>query len=168
MKKFIVKSGFIAKENENDKKGKFVERSSIEVEAESKKHAERISTNMSLFERKKLAWDPMAGPTLQIEEVKPENTQIIEVPKDQIDDLNLSLKEGLKDTKKDQIDGLDQALKEGKKDKAKELLKESMKDSFKEQAKEQDKEPTKEQVKELAKEQVKTKKGPGRPRKNPQ
>jgi hypothetical protein len=143
MKKFIVKSGFITKENEGDKNGNFVERSSIEVEANSIKEAKIIATNMSLFERKKQAWDPMAGPTLHIEELKPEITDKNEGDKDKI---------GAQ----------------------KEASKVDLKDKFKEAAKSRNK-TTKDTVKELVKEPIKpkpeetkTKKGPGRPRKNPQ
>jgi hypothetical protein len=100
MKKFNVKSGFIAKKDENDKKGSFVERSSIEVEAESIKQAKTIATNMSLFERKRAGWDPMAGPTLQIEEIKPENTDKKEAASDEFDALKEAEKETVKEPAK--------------------------------------------------------------------
>jgi hypothetical protein len=127
MKKFIVKSGFIAKENEGDKNGNFVERSSIEVEANSIKEAKIIATNMSLFERKKQAWDPMAGPTLQIEELKTEITDKNEGDKDKTDTKNQAQKVDSEDSLKGKI-----------------------------------KEPAKPKT-----DPVKTKKGPGRPPKNP-
>jgi hypothetical protein len=119
MKKFNVKSGFIAKKDENDKKGSFVERSSIEVEAESIKQAKTIATNMSLFERKRAGWDPMAGPTLQIEEIKPENTDKKEAASDEFD--------ALKEAEKEQA-------KAGNKDGTKETVKEPAKPTSKEAA----------------------------------
>lgn len=103
MKKFIVKSGFIAKEDENDKKGNFVERSSIEIEALSAKDAKQNATNMSLFERKRAGWDPTAGPTLQVEELKPVNIEETEPSKTKIEASKEPVKVQSQETDKEPV-----------------------------------------------------------------
>lgn len=75
MKQFTAKSGYY--KNVGNKR-EFVSRSTIAIEAENKSLAEQKARNMSLGERKKADWDPLAGPLMIVEEIT-ENKEVAKV-----------------------------------------------------------------------------------------